>query len=160
MKRILLPAALVCAAALLVPSQAAAIIQLDRGIAGARLLNTKAQVKKALGQPKRIVNRIGADDVPFTEFRYAGRITVIFRGGGNNVTAVSTEGLGDRTARGVGVGSTRQAVRNRVPGVSCENVGGGRAICQRGQSLPGRRITAFFLRNGVVRRVTVGFVPA
>ena len=156
MKRFLLPAALACAAALLLPSQAAAIIQLDRGIAGARLENTKAQVKRALGQPKRIVNDTN-DFGQFTEFQYAGRIRVVFQGG-NTVTSVTTRGLGDRTARGVGVGSTRRQVRNRVPGVTCRNVGGGRALCQRGESVPGERVTAFFLLGRRVIGVTVGFV--
>ena len=55
----------------LVPASASALIQLDRGIAGARLGNTKNQVRAALGQPARIrngTNEFGA----FTVFRYAG----------------------------------------------------------------------------------------
>jgi hypothetical protein len=88
--------------------------------------------------------------------RYAGGIRVTFQGQ-RTVTAVQTTGLGDRTARGVGVGSTESAVRNRVPGVNCETFEGTR-ICQRGEGLPGQRITAFFLKNGRVTRVIVGFV--
>jgi hypothetical protein len=134
---------------------ASALIQIDRGIAGARLGNTKPQVRAALGNPNRIIN--GTNDFgPFTEFRYRGRIRVIFQGR-TNVTGVVTTGLGDRTARGVGVRSTLQAVQNRVPGVSCQQVPGGR-ICQTGSGLPGQRITAFFIRNGRVTRVTVAFV--
>jgi hypothetical protein len=76
---------------------------------------------------------------------------------GNTVTGVSTTGLGDRTSRGVGVRSTETAVRQRVPGVQCETFDGTR-ICQRGEGLPGQRVTAFFLRNGRVVRVTVAFV--
>jgi hypothetical protein len=44
-----------------------------------------------------------------------------------------------------------------VPGVNCETFSGTR-ICQRGEGLPGQRITAFFMRNGRVARVTVGRV--
>jgi hypothetical protein len=154
-KRILALSAVVLAVILLAPASAGAIIQLDRGIAGARLANTKAEVKTALGQPSRVrngTNEFGA----FTVFHYAGGIRVTFQSG-NTVTAVTTKGLGDRTSRGVGVRSTLAAVQQRVPGVNCEEFGN-LTICQRGQGLPGQRITAFFVRNGRVTRVTVGFV--
>jgi hypothetical protein len=154
-KRPVALSALVVAATLLAPASAEAIIQLDRGIAGARLGNTKAEVKTALGQPKRIRN--GTNDFgPFTVFVYAGRINVTFQSG-NTVTAVTTRGLGDRTARGIGVRSTRAAVEQRVPGVDC-NTFMGTTICQRGEGLPGERVTAFFVRNGRVVRVTVAIV--
>jgi hypothetical protein len=154
-KRIVVPA-LILAASLAVPASAGAIIQLDRGIAGARLGNTKAEVKTALGQPKRVKN--GSNDFgPFTTFVYAGGIRVTFQSG-NAVTGVSTTGLGDRTKRGVGVRSTEAAVKARVPGVACGLRAGPTNICQRGQGLPGERVTAFFLRHGRVTRVTVAFV--
>jgi hypothetical protein len=154
-KRTLALSVSILAASLLMPASSGAIIQLDRGIAGARLGNTKAQVRTALGQPNRVRN--GTNDFgPFTEFRYAGGIRVFFQSG-NRVTGVTTTGLGDRTSRGVGVRSTENAVQQRVPGVSCETFSGTR-ICQRGEGLPGERITAFFLRNGRVTRVTVAFV--
>jgi hypothetical protein len=155
MKRILGVPTLILAATLLAPAPAGAIIQLDRGIAGARLGNTKAEVRTALGQPKRVRN--GNNDFgPFTVFTYAGGIRVTFQSG-NTVTGVSTTGLGDRTSRGVGVRSTEAAVEARVPGVNCDTFSGTR-ICQRGEGLPGQRVTAFFLRTGRVVRVTVAFV--
>lgn len=155
MKRILAVSVLLLAGCLLAPSTAGAIIQLDRGIAGARIGNTKAEVRTALGQPNRVRN--GTNDFgPFTVFSYTGGIRVTFQSG-NDVTAVSTKGLGDRTARGIGVRSTRAAVEQRVPGVDC-NTFMGTTICQRGEGLPGERITAFFIRNGRVVRVTVGIV--
>jgi hypothetical protein len=154
-KRLALLAAAVVAVSLVAPSSASALIQIDRGIAGARLGNTKAQVRAALGQPRRVVN--GRNDFgPFTEFRYAGGIVVTFQSG-NTVTGVRTTGLGDRTARGVGVRSTERAVRRRVPGVSCLGSATLR-ICQTGAGRPGQRVTAFFVRNGRVVRVTVAFV--
>jgi hypothetical protein len=159
MKRLLLVAALIYAAALLVPSQAAAIIQLERGISGVRLGDTKAEVREDLGKPRRIFNRSG-ELGRFTQFRYRGRITVTFFAG-NTVTSVATAGPGDRTARGVGVGSTRRQVRNRVPDVRCLNVPGpgpALAFCDRGQRRAGGPITAFHIRNGRVFLVTVGFV--
>src|SRR5688500_1993520 len=135
---------------LLAPSTAGAIIQLDRGIAGARLGNTKAEVKTALGQPNRIRNG-NNEFAPFTVFIYRGGIRVTCQSG-NTVTATTTVGLGDRTSRGVGVRSTRAAVENRVPGVTCERFGQ-TTICTRGELLPGERVNSFFIRNGRVFRV-------
>jgi hypothetical protein len=154
-KRALALSVPILAVSLLMPASSGAIIQLDRGIAGARIGNTKAEVRAALGNPNRVRN--GTNDFgPFTVFRYTGGISVTFQGR-TQVTAVTTTGLGDRTSRGVGVRSTENAVEQRVPGVSCETFSGTR-ICQRGEGLPGQRITAFFLRNGRVTRVTVGRV--
>jgi hypothetical protein len=155
MKRLSGVAIVAVAVSLLAPVSAGAIIQLDRGIAGARLDNTKAQVRAALGRPARIIN--GTNDFgPFTEFRYKGGIRVNFQGR-RQVSAVSTTGLGDRTARGVGVGSTERRVRARVPRVRCRTFVGER-ICQRGRGRPGERVTVFFVENGRVEQVTVGFV--
>jgi hypothetical protein len=155
MKRLVSTLIALVAVSLLVPVSASALIQINRGIAGARLSNTKAQVRAALGNPNRIVN--GTNDFgPFSQFRYRGRITVTFQSG-NRVTAVTTRGLGDRTIQGVGVRSTLAAVQNRVPGVTCQAFPGLR-LCQVGEGLPGQRVTTFFVRNGRVTRVTVGFV--
>ncbi len=156
MRRILLCSCSAAAlAALALPAAAPALIQVDRGIAGARLGNTAAQVHAALGRPKRTLhghNELGA----FAEERYAGRIAVTYQGGAT-VTSVSTRGLGDRTARGVGVRSTERAVRRRVRGVRCETVAGIRS-CHTNDFLAGRRVTDFLIRHGRVFRVTVGFV--
>ena len=139
------------ASSLLLAPSAGAVIQLDRGIAGARIGNTKAEVRTALGQPRRVIRR-DTDFGPTTTFRYRRGISVGFLGGG--VTLVRTTGLGDRTNRGVGVGSTEQRVRNRVPGVTCETFEGTR-ICSRGAEQAGARGTFFFIRQGRVTRVDV-----
>ena len=155
MRRSLLPAAAL-AAVLPVPSPAGAAVQIGQGIAGARLDGTRAQVRAALGRPSRVVN--GRNPFgPVTQFVYRGiGVTVTFQGR-RRVSSVSTTGLGDRTARGVGVGSPERAVRRRVRGVRCETVAVLRS-CQVGRSLPGRRVTVFFIRGGRVSRVVVGFV--
>jgi hypothetical protein len=155
-KRSICAAALLLAIALAVPPTAGALIQLDRGIAGVRLNNTKAEVRAALGKPKRIVNGMN-DFGPFTRFDYRGRIRVIFQGQ-KRVTSVTTSGLGDRTARGVGVGSTEKAVNRRTPGVKCETFIGGIRSCHTGSFSAGTRVTDFRIRKGRVRRVTVAFV--
>jgi hypothetical protein len=155
-RRLLVTLTLLSGLAVMVPGEAAAIIQIDRGISGVRIDNTKRQVRAALGTPKNIDH--GSNDFgPFTEFRYAGKIRVLFSGG-NRVTLVSTRGLGDRTARGVGVGSTRRAVRNRVPGVTCEPPSIGLRVCHTNEFVGGQRVTSFILRNGRVIRADVGVV--
>jgi len=138
-------------ASLVLAPAAEAVIQLDRAISGARLNNTKAEVRAALGKPRKVIQRAG-EFGPTTEFRYRGGLRVIFLSG--RVTLAGTTGLGDRTIRGVGVGSTEQRVRDRVPGVTCETFEGTR-ICSRGAEQPGDRGTFFFIRQGRVTRVDV-----
>lgn len=155
MKRLVAVSAPLVAGCPLAPSTAGAIIQLDRGIAGARLGNTKAEVKTALGQPNRVRN--GNNEFgPFTVYIYGGGTRVTFQSG-NTVTAATTVGLGDRIRRGVGVRSTQAAVENRVPGATYESFGQ-TTICARGERVPGERVDSFFIRNGRVFRMTVAFV--
>jgi hypothetical protein len=155
MPRRLLSAAVCGALLLLLPASADAMIQVDRGIAGARIGNSRAQVRAALGTPTRVHN--GSNDFgPFTEYRYAGGLRVTFQGG-TKVSSVSTTGLGDRTSRGIGVGSTERAVRRKVPGVKCETTAGFRS-CHTGKFLAGHRVTDFAIKAKRVTRVTVGTV--
>jgi len=143
------------AAALAAPAAAPALVQVDKGIAGARLGGTVAQVHAALGTPTRVAN--GSND--FGRFRqetYAGGIVVFYQGS-RTVTSVLTTGLGDRTSKGVGVGSGEADVRANVPGVRCETISGSRS-CHTHTFTAGRRVTDFFLKRGKVVRVTVGFV--
>lgn len=139
---------------LLLAPGAEAVIQLDRAISGARLNNTKSEVRAALGNPRKVINDVG-EFGPTTEFRYGGGLRVHFLAG--RVTLVRTTGLGDRTKRGVGVGSTENAVENKVPGVTCESTSGIR-FCSRGAEQPGDRGTFFFLEGGRVTRVDVALV--
>jgi hypothetical protein len=155
MPRLAIALTAACLVALIAPAAAGAKIQIDRGIAGVRLDNTRAEVRAALGAPAS--RRSGTN--PFGRFvawRFRGGIRVLFQGG-RRVTSVSTTGLGDRTDRGVGVGSTERAVRRRVPGVRCENFASVRS-CHTGVFEAGRRITDFLIRRDRVTRVTVGIV--
>ena len=80
------------------PAAAEALIQVDRGIAGARLGNSRAEVRAALGAPAS--TRSGTNDFgPFLQWRFKGGISVLFQGR-REVSTVSTTGRGDRTARG------------------------------------------------------------
>lgn len=143
------------AAALALPAAAGAQVQVDQGIAGARLGGTVAQVHGALGAPASVVS--GRNDFgSYRQEKYDGGLEVFYQGA-RRVTSVITTGLGDRTSKGVGVGSSERSVRANVSGVRCETIAGSRS-CHTHAFLPGRRVTDFFLRGGKVVRVTVGFV--
>ena len=141
---------------LLVPISAAeAMIQVDRGIAGARIGSTRAEVRAALGTPSNVAT--GSNDFgPWVRYTFAGKLRVMFQGR-TRVTSVETKGLGDRTSAGVGVGSSEAAVKARVPGVKCETFGSVRS-CHTGDFLPGARITDFRVVGGKVASVVVGLV--
>jgi hypothetical protein len=140
--------------ALAAAAGASATIVPQRGIAGVRLEMTKAQVRATLGAPRSAVhgsNEFGA----FTIFRYRG-LRVTFQGN-RRVTDVFTTRTTEKTARGVGVGSTESQVRTKVAGVRCRTESGFRH-CFVGRFLPGRRVTDFRIRSGRVSSVHVGFV--
>lgn len=143
------------AAALTAPAAAPALVQVDKGIAGARLGNTVRQVHAALGTPTSAVQ--GRNDFGrYLEEHYAGGISVFYQGT-RRVTSVVTTGPGDRTAKGIGVGSGEAAVKANVAGVRCTTTAGSRS-CHTHSFTAGRHVTDFFIRRGKVVRVTVGVV--
>jgi hypothetical protein len=155
MRRISRFGCILVAAALIPAGTAEALIQIDRGIAGARIGNSRAEVRAALGSPSKVAT--GTNDFgPWVRYTYAGGIRVFFQGR-TRVTSVVLTGRGDRTSRGVGVGSSEATVRSRVPGITCETFGTFRT-CHTGSGLPGQRITDFQIRNGRVAAVVVGIV--
>jgi hypothetical protein len=133
---------------------AAAMIQLDRGIAGARIGATRSAVRAALGSPSKVTG--GSNDFgPFVRYTYPGGLRVFFQGK-TRVSSVFLSGLGDRTSSGVGVGST-EAAADALPGVKCETIVGVRS-CHTGSFTAGKRVTDFRIEGGKVTSVTVGVV--
>jgi hypothetical protein len=143
-------------AGLLLPAgSASALIHIARGLAGARLGASRADVRAALGKPAKV--KSGSNDFGrYVLYTYAGGIRVTFQGR-RSVTSVETTGLGDRTSRGIGVGSAEAAVKARVRGVRCETFASLRS-CHTGNLLAGHRVTDFRIVGGKVDRVVVGVV--
>jgi hypothetical protein len=130
---------------------AAAVIHPGHSIAGVELRMSRADVRAHLGEPTRVIrgtNKFG----PFRTFRYF-RLWVTFQGN-ENVTAVKTTRVRERTPRGIGVKSTRTQVLARVRNVRCPEP----TICEAGRLVPGGRVTVFRLYGGRVTSVLVGFV--
>jgi hypothetical protein len=153
LKRLALAAA--ATAALAAPSQAGAIVQFDRGIAGARIGNSQAEVQAALGEPALV--KTGTNDFgPWRQYYFEGGIRVYFQGD-REVTAVHTLGRGDRTSKGIGVGSSEKALKQKHPTLRCESFGNFRS-CHTGNGEPGERMTDFFISKGKVTRIVVGIV--
>lgn len=149
MKRLTVLLVVIAAAAVLAAPAGARIVP-GQSIAGVKLEMTKGQVRSVLGTPTTITH--GSNEFgTFTVFKYF-RLQVTFQGD-RTVTAVKTNRKKERTRHDIGVGSTRADVLAKVPGVRCF-----RTLCQKGESLPGQRITAFFLYQRKVTSVLVGFV--
>jgi hypothetical protein len=133
---------------------ASAAIVPQRGIAGVRLAMTRAQVRAVLGAPAAVAH--GSNDFgSFTVYRYRG-LRVTFQGN-RTVTAILATRASERTAAGVGVGSTEGQVRAKVAGVRCRTESGFRH-CFVGRFLAGRRVTDFRIKRGHVTSVQVAFV--
>jgi hypothetical protein len=139
---------------LAVAAPSAAMIVVQRGIAGLELKMTKAQVRAKLGTPPKV--RTGTNDFGrYTEFVYP-RVTVLFQSG-SRATAFRTFSRAERTPKGVGVGSTERQVKAKVGGVRCSTDSGVRH-CYVGRFLPGRVVTDFQIRKSRVTSIVVGFV--
>jgi hypothetical protein len=152
-------AALVLTAAAItfaVAGTAAATIVPQKGIAGARLLMSKAEVRDVLGNPDRVEH--GTNDFgPFTIFRYRPKLSVTFQGN-QEATAITTRRFREKTPKGIGRGSTEAELENAHPKAKCRTEGPGFRHCWIGRFQPGRRVTDFRIRDGKVSRVTVAFV--
>ena len=145
-----------CLAGLLWTATASAVIVPQQSIAGIKLDMTRSEVRAKKGDPLW-VDRGTNDFGPYTIFMY-GRLRVIFQGNAG-ATAVSTRRPGQRTAEGIGVGSTEAELRATYP-VRCRTEAGTFRHCWTGRFQPGRRVTDYriTLSTRLVKRVTVGYV--
>jgi hypothetical protein len=152
MRKVTILAVLVAALAL--PVSAGATIVVQKSIAGIGLRMTKAQVRAKLGRPAHVVNGVN-DFGPYTNFVYR-RVTVSFQGR-QNVTGLRTTSRLERTAAGVGVGSSEARLKAAEPRARCKTSLAFRQ-CVVGVLKPGRVVTAFVLNGGKVSGVILGYV--
>jgi hypothetical protein len=138
------------------------LIRLDVSIGCVRLNASPPRVHAVLGRPTRVVEtpprRIGY--LVRTDVYLERRVSVTYLLGGDHlyVQSVTTRDPTDRTARGVGVGSTAREVLRKVAGSSCTTEFFVGPYCRRPQE-GGVGGTFFTLRNGRVTSVSV-FAPA
>jgi hypothetical protein len=137
---------------------AAALIVVQKSIAGVRLGMTAAQVRTVLGKPDAVTHPKNPIQGTVTRYRYGLTEVFIARGKDGRVFAITTRSARQKTSGGVGVGSSEALVHAHVSGVHCEGSGSTRT-CQVGKALPGHRVTTFFIsRAGKVKRVSLGLV--
>jgi hypothetical protein len=153
--RVILGVAAAASLAAMLAAPAGGRIVLQRGIAGVSLQMTRDQVRAVLGKPRGVKNArntVGR----YIDYRYPG-LLVRFQGL-QTATMISTSRRTERTAHGIGVGSTKAQVKSKVAGVHCRFILGAR-FCYAGQLLPGRRVTTFYFNDrNRVNRVAVGLV--
>jgi hypothetical protein len=151
--RLFVPALLVLAALVLSASGSAAIVP-QHSIAGIKLNMSKKAVKAKLGAPLRV--RSGSGEFgPWQELVYR-RVRVSFLGG-SKVMSVETQSKLERTATGIGVGSTLAQVRAGLQGERCKREFGIHH-CWLGRWEPGRVITEFRFKKSRVTKVAVARV--
>jgi hypothetical protein len=143
--------ALVAAAFAATAAPAGATIVLGRSIADVKLNMSRWEVRGVLGEPGSITrgrNEFG----PYRVFHYF-RLEVTFQGN-QNATAIKTWRKRERTASGIGVGSTKAELRDRVGGLHCDG-----RVCWQGRLRAGARVTVFRLSTtDRISSVSVAFV--
>jgi hypothetical protein len=128
----------------LAAAPASASIVVNRSIAGVKLGMSQQQVLNLLGSPNTTVTNPALDTI-YTYKRRGLAITFHPRGSTNDVTTIELTKAGERTASGVGVGSTYRAVRKGISGERCVRAPNPR---QRWCTvLSGRRQTTFVISS-------------
>jgi hypothetical protein len=140
--------------ALALPASAAARIVPQRGIAGANLDMTQPQVRAKLGKPDKVRHPTSPIFGQYTTWFYGGTSVDMFRNQDGKVFNVSTTSKTERTAAGVGIGSTAASVKKNVKRSQCD-----KQHCWVGRFEGGNKVTDFRLSaKGRVTRVTIGYV--
>jgi hypothetical protein len=153
--RIMLGLTVLTASLVTVPIAAAEIV-VQKSIAGVQMGVAEAVVVATLGQSSDIDT--GTDQItgqPTRTLRY-GQTKVTLTGG--VVTLVATTSKAQKTADGVGVGSSEHRLKLKVTHLRCQGAGSLR-LCYRGKLLPGKTVTTFSISaKKKVKRVSVALV--
>jgi hypothetical protein len=151
-KRVVLSAVVVTFA---FPAVAGATLVINSGMSRVSLGNTMKQVRQKLGRPSE-VDRSGGT----TTWFYLGRELSIDFSRQNRVHDLSTLSGSQRTASGVGVGSSETAVMKFVPGVHCSGSSQGPqgtdCIAASGHVFTDFHVTS---RRGLVKSVLISQRP-
>ena len=125
------------------------------GIAGTVLGDSQGKLQNALGKPtstKMQSSELGA----FMELQFNNGRTAHLDPSSHTLTYIETTNPADQTAANVGVGSTESQVKAEFPSASCDTTDPG--ICRVGAGDAGGPVTDFFISDGKVTRVVLGFV--
>ena len=121
---------------------------------------TQAQVRSVAGAPLEATQTTGCCGKILT-FAYRG-FDVSFLGPGStfrHVSWVESTSRTYRTAKGVGVGSTKAQLLAGVKGLRCGAFHLAKTFCILGKSADDPKQTLFMLRNGKVALERLGFQP-
>src|SRR4051795_9302997 len=121
--------------ALALPASASARIVPQRGIAGANLDMTQAQVRAKLGKPDKLAHPKSPIFGRYTTWFYGGTSVDMFRNQDGKVFNVSTTSKSPKSSSGVGIGSTAAAVMKGVKHSSCD-----KQHCWVGRFQGGRKV--------------------
>lgn len=146
-------AAAVVAGGALSASVADATLVVQKSLAGVKLGMTRAQVEAKLGKPSAVLKPKSEILGDYFELRYGLTYVSVTPGDEGGVFDISTTSKKQRTADGVGVGTSEKVLKQRVKNVKCE-VGRDFRICSVGTFRPGRTVTTFRM-NRQTKKVTV-----
>ena len=136
---------------------ASAEIVVNRSIAGVSLGMSQDEVLDLLGSPDRNITN-PAFDTTYTYLSRGLRVTFHPNGDTNDVTNVSVRRRGERTASGVGVGSTFREMRAGISGERCVRAPNRRhrwcSVLRRG---PLRHSTFVISSSNRVLEVLIGY---
>ena len=145
--------ALALVALVLSASGSAAIVP-QHSIGGVRLGLSERAVRAKLGPPHQFYK--GASELGHWRRLVYPRVTIVFQNG-DKATFIRTRNAREKTASGVGVGSTLAQVRARLHGEKCKREFGIHH-CWLGRWDPGFVITEFVLKRSRVIQVSIGYV--
>jgi hypothetical protein len=129
-------------------------LQLNRAMAGVRLGDSVDRLHLVLGEPR---------DVDYVENEITGSMRtdiygkLSFSSVGGSILGMRTDRRTIRTPDGIGVGTTKRRLERELPGLSCYRHRCG-IVAGGGPQTIGKRVTAFQMRDGKVRAISIGRV--